>query len=85
VFYIDRARSENQPQTKDESMQQSTVTEKESSNQQRELHRQGKNLERTTNKRSINVTVNGDSQREQEAASMRTTKVSKAGERRPTI
>jgi hypothetical protein len=42
--------------------------------EKRELHRQGKNLERTTNKRSINVTVNGDSQREQEAASMRTTK-----------
>jgi hypothetical protein len=49
------------------------------------LHGQGKNLERTTNKRSINVTVNGDSQREQEVASMRTTKLSKAGERRLTI
>jgi hypothetical protein len=49
------------------------------------LHRQGKNLERTTKKRSIKVTVNGDSQIEQESASMRTTKLSKAGERRPTI
>jgi hypothetical protein len=43
--------------------------------------RGGKNLERTTNKRSINVTVNGDSQREQEAASMRITKLSKAGDK----
>jgi hypothetical protein len=32
---------------------------------QRELHRQGKNLETSTNNRSIHVTVNGDSQSEQ--------------------
>jgi hypothetical protein len=49
-------------------------------NQLSVLHRQGKNLETTTNKRLIHVTVNGDSQSEQQSASMLTTKLSKAGD-----
>jgi hypothetical protein len=48
--------------------------------QERELHRQGKNLESTTNKRRIHVTDNGDSKSEQQSAIVGT-KRSKVGER----
>jgi choline dehydrogenase-like flavoprotein len=44
-------------------------------------HRQGKILEATANKRSIHVTVNGDSQSEQLSA-MLATKLGRAGERK---